>query len=250
MLDVLQRYAKKEATPDEVMRELCSHEGWFAPAAWAVRTLGKSKFEKTCAWGVESKVPADQLWLFTSAEAGALAQSASPGVYVGPVEGAPLFAAVPESCTVLQINPGSPEGQSWTVSDKQINGVRIWGASMVLERAIENEAADLDARLGAFETFRVLLTEDSHIAVTEDALGMKTPGMVFTTIDSLEAAREAIGADALQLKLGVMRGSSLFRQVEGLGCDGLVFNPVGPGPTMGLTLDRCKAIADAIGAKG
>lgn len=137
-LDALRRFAHRQASPDAVMRELVSHDGWFAPGAWASEAFGTDTFDRACIWGERSTIPPGQLWLFTDPDGGPLVQArgVSPGFYVGPLRGSTLFAKLPEGLTQIEVNPCSSPGKAWFIGAPGIPPSRTLGRAIALEQAL------------------------------------------------------------------------------------------------------------------
>src|SRR4051794_17791622 len=108
VLETLRAFAAKSATKDQVMRALCEHTGWCAPALYAAEALKTNLFDKVSIWGAQAQVGPGKLYLFTDEAAGARAlQKVQLGPYASPLPGSRLFSFMPAGFTELHVNPGS-----------------------------------------------------------------------------------------------------------------------------------------------
>jgi hypothetical protein len=247
-LDTLARFARKEVDHLAALRSLVSHDGWFAPATFAMEAFATNVFDKMCLWGNETRgIPPGKLFLFTDETRGPILQArgADPGPCVGPLRGSTIFAKLPNGIQSLEVNPGSPTSEGFFIDAQSFPLARAWGRAIALETALENGSSDMIDRLIAYDDYGILVTPAMSIATLVGAAGLKNPGMVFTTLDSLVRLKEKIGVSASTLKETTMRGAVLFEKVASFGIDGLILNPVGPGPVKVFDASVCEGIAQS-----
>jgi hypothetical protein len=247
-LDILREFAQQRATPEQVMRQLVTYTGWYAPLLWASDALNTEMFDSVYQWGDQSSIPADQLWLFTTPEAGKVAlQRSSLGLYAGPLSGIELFEHIPQGVRAVEINPYSPPDQGWYVEGPTVEVARSWGRAMALERALTSGGPDTVKRLVEYDRYTILLTQQGSLAIAVGAAGMSNPGMLFTTGDAVDLAVAAFGPTGATLQRAVLGGHDLFSQFDRLGVDGFVLNIAGPMPYV-LNAEVCKGLAASIEA--
>ena len=250
--ETLVAYSQKEATKDEVLRALCMHDGWVAPAAYAYVATKSDTYDRISIYGAESKVPANKLFLFTDrAAAQAGAAKVQLGPYVMPVHGARLFAALPARFDELHVNPASPQEQCWYMAGDALPLGALWGKAIDLERVMAGKTeGNLLELLLDFPGFTSFSTPPSGaIATAVGAAGLKNPAMVFTAPDCADKVLGSLGEPGKALKRVVTSGAELFGAYPRLGIDGVVFNPMGPGPVKVLDDAICRQIVESIAAR-
>lgn len=233
-LQVLARFAQRTATPHEVMRALVSHEQWFVPLGFAP-SLGRSEFDRIVSLGKNGAPPPGELYLFTDESCLDLVAKEPLGGFVHPVTGLELFCALDEAWVKVKVNPGGPIEHFWFIAKDAIPLARRWGQALRLEALLadpQRSRAGLFAALRSFDGFSVLAHANGGVATAVGMEGFRNPAMVFTSPDSLERmAAHAPGTDAVHLD-----ATQLFELLPRAGVDGLVFNPMGPGPCVGFPL--------------
>lgn len=249
--ETLLAYSKKEATKDHVLRALCEHQEWLVPAGFAAVALKQNTFERISIWGMESRVPAGKLYLFTDRAAADLAATkVQLGPYAMPVQGARLFAALPSGFTELHVNPASPQEQCWFMGGDALGLAALWGQAIDIEQVLEKKAeGNLVEMLISFPGFTSFAVPNGAIATAVGAAGMKNPAMIFTAPDCADLAVEKLGAQAATLKRVVTSGEQLFSAYPKLGIDGMLVNPFGPGPVRVFNDDVCRGIVESIAAR-
>jgi hypothetical protein len=234
VLETLTRFAAKQATPHEVMRALATHEGWFVPLGYAPN-LGRSEFERIVMLGKNGAPPPGELYVFTDESCLDVVQQQPLGGFVHPVTGIELFCALEDELVKMKVNPGGPLAHFWFIGKDAIPLARLWGRAARLEALLGDPSARKDAlsaALRTFEGFTILVHPNDAVATALDVGAFKNPAMVFTAPDSFERMlAQAPGTRAVHLD-----GRQLFELLPRAGVDGIVFNPVGPGPTAVLPL--------------
>lgn len=246
--ETLLAYSRKEATKDHVLRALCEHDGWVAPAGFAYVATKSDTYDRVSIFGTESRVPPQKLYLFTDRGAAeAAAEKIQLGPYVMPVHGARLFAALPAGFTELHVNPASPQEQCWFMGGDALPLGALWGQAVDVEQVMTGKReGNLLEMLLAFPGFTSFSTASGAIATAVGAGGMKNPAMVFTAPDCADTVLEKLGEQGKSLTRVVTGGEQLFGAYPKLGIDGLLFNPMGPGPAKVFGDELCKQIVAAI----
>jgi hypothetical protein len=246
--ETLLAYSRKEATKDHVLRALCEHGDWVAPAVFAHLATKLNTFERVSIYGTESRVAANKLYLFSDRGAAeAAAAKVQLGPYVMPVHGARLFAALPADFNELHVNPASPQEQCWFMGGEALALGALWGQAVDLERVMTGKSqGDLLELLFSFRGFTTFSTQTGAIATAVGAAGLKNPAMVFTAPDCADKVLASLGEQGKTLKRVVSSGEQLFSAFPRLGVDGLVFNPMGPGPGKVLNEELCMQIVAAL----
>ena len=247
--DILQQFSRKEVGSDAVLRALVSHDGWFAPAAYAYTAFKKDHFEKVTLWGSETKLPPGQLWFFTGPEHGEMAQQkgAMLGAYTSPLDGATLFGSLEGSGFVeVKVNPGSPSEQGFFIGKSGFDLVRRWARAIRLEQMLVGKReGNLIDELIDFDGLISFSLPNGAIATAVGAGGLKNPGLVFTAPDSAEKLKASVGAQA-QLKMIVCDGKTLFGRFSTFGIDGFIFNAMGPGAGKVFDAKICQALQGSV----
>ena len=241
-------YSRKEATKDHVLRALCEHDGWVAPAGYAHHATRLDTFERMALFGPASKVAPGKLYLFTDREAADLAASKLQlGPYVMPVHGARLFAALPAGFDELHVNSASPQEQCWFMGGEALPLGALWGRAIDVEQVMTGKSqGNLLEMLLAFPGFTSFSTPSGAIATAVGAGGLKNPAMIFTAPDCADTVLEKLGEQGKALKRVVTSGEQLFSSYPRLGIDGLLFNPMGPGAAKVLDDGLCRQIVAAV----
>ncbi|MDP2272934.1 MAG: hypothetical protein Q8K32_19510 [Archangium sp.] len=228
-LTTLERFAAKQAGPHEVMRALASHPGYFVPIGFAP-TLGRSEFDRIVMLSTQGGPPAGELYVFTDEACLDLVSAQPMGSFVTPVSGIELFCALPTNQPLkLKVNPGGTLEHFWFVSAEAISLARLWGRAIRLETLLANPALSKDglhAALRTFEAFTILVHPNDAVATAQGLGGYQNPAMVFTSPDSFER----VLAQAPAMRVEHLGAKALFELLPRAGVDGIVFNPLGPGP--------------------
>lgn len=233
-LDVLRRFAAKEASPDEVLRALVSHDGYFVPLGFAPR-LGRTEFERLVQLSERGGPPPGELYVFTDEACLDLVVKEPLGNFVTPVTGVELFCALGDDLVKVKVNPGSPREHFWYLGKDAIALGRLWGQAVRLERLLADASAPKEAlwaALRTFEGFTVLVHPNGALATVVNEGGFRNSAMVFTAPDCAAAMEPHVpGASRAHL-----RGRELFELLPRAGVDSVAFNPVGPGARAVLPL--------------
>jgi hypothetical protein len=247
--DLLRRFSRKQASVDDAMRGLVSHDGWYAPMGWAAKAFDTNRFDEVCLWGSSSALPPATLWLFTDKDAGeeALQRGLVPGPVAGPLQGTRVFERVPDGLETVQVNPGSPQADGWYMGGKAIPLGRAWARAVTLEQAID-QGTEFGLALGRYPSFGVLADASAALVTAVGAAGLKNPGLIFSASDCLEAGRAKLGAAAAPFGAHVLAGPTLFGGLDRFGVDGYILNVAGVGPTRVFDREICQAIVALVEA--
>lgn len=251
-IETLRRLARDEANPDDAMRVLASHDGWYAPVAYAMEAFGTDRFERVCVWGTETRnVPPGRLCLFTGVERGPILQAkgVDPGPCVGPLRGSTLFEKLPSGLASADINAGfSTSGEGWVIVAENFDVVREWGRAVAFERALATPGDDFLERVLSFSTYHALSLPSKMVATAVGAGGLANPAMIFTARDCMARVVANVGANA-GLRSQVLTGREIFERYEALGVTGIIINILGPGPQRVLNEQACRIIVESLGIK-
>lgn len=246
--ETLIAFGKKTAGKDQVLRALCEHPGWFAPAGFAYLALKTQTFDKLTIWGAESNVPDGKLYLFTDVGAGTVAsQKINLGPYASPLPGAPLLSFLPAGFRDLVVNPGSPQEQGWFMGDGALPLASIWGQAVHIEQMLAGKLkGNLVEVMLKFPAWTSFAMPSGAIATAVGAGGLKNPAMIFTAPDCADVALQKLGAQAASLQRTVTSGEDLFGAYPRLGIDGFLVNPFGPGTFKVLAGNVVDGIVESI----
>jgi hypothetical protein len=243
VLSVLERFAAKTATVNEVLRALVAHEGYFVPIGFAPE-LGRSLFERIVQLSEAGVPPKGELYVFSDETCLDLVSEQPLGSFVAPVSGLELFCALPEpgrGLTKLKVNPGGRQDHFWFMGEEALPLARLWGQALRLEALLaapERSRAGLHAALRTFEGFTLLATAQDAVATAQGAGGLKNPAMVFTAPDAVER----VLAQVKGLRAVHLSGTQLFELLPRAGVDGVVFNVMGPGPAAAFPLSLATSV--------
>lgn len=240
--ETLRAYDRKEASTDDVMRALMTFDNWLAPAVFASEVLATNLLQKLFILGDPSTIPQDELWFFTDETAAHTAQAkgASLGVYANGVPGVRAFAALPAHLRAAKVNIGSDPAEGWFIPQDAFALTGLWASAIALESWLrEPESPEKLKALRDFTGYTVLIIpQQDAIATAQGAGGLKNPAMVFTAPDC--AAK--VLKQAPQLTQNVVSGERLFTLLPSQGVDGVIFNPLGPGPKLAFDLSLCRRV--------
>jgi hypothetical protein len=226
LLGVLERFAKKQATQEQVMRAIASHGDFFVPLSFATR-FERTEFERIVQLGKEGGPPPGEVYVFSDESCLDLVAKTPLGGFVTPVSGVEWLSKLDESQDVkVKLNPGGPQAHFWFMSQEAVPLARRWGQAVGLEQLmVANDLKVLAAGLKAFDGFTVLALPNGSVATAQGTGGYENPAMVFTTPDCFEKVLQ----QAPTLKPVHLTGTQLFHMLPRAGVDGMVFNPLGPG---------------------
>jgi hypothetical protein len=232
---VLSEYSQKRAGANEVMRALASHKGWLAPAAMFAQAGEQELFlDRMVLFGMETRLPPGELWVFTDRGAAERAQAAGAllGPYAADIAGAELFTKIDPRLQIVRVNPYSPNEQGWQFLPGSYELAGLWAEVIALEEGFKNRDGLDYGAIARFQAFTLFNGPSGYVITLPNQGGMRNPAAVFTAPDCADAflARltdeqrrgfERIAAD----------GMTLIKKLPLQQIDGLLINAVGPGPS-------------------
>ncbi len=242
-------YSRQQATMEEVMRALVSYDGWLAVASYAVHATQEEKFPGVLMLSQECNIPAGELWFFTD-EASAMTatnQGAQLGTYIRGVPGTKLFAALPMNYKSVHINPGCETAKTWQIQQGAFAITALWAHAIALESWLTKpESPEKLAAMRDYPGYLYLVNPEHDAIVTGPGMdGMRNPALLFTAGDCLQA----VTAAHPHLQQRWADGGKLFSFLRSQGgdpakgIDGIVFNPLGPGPKAAFDLSICDRVS-------
>lgn len=226
LLGVLERFSKKTATQEEVMRAIATHEEYFVPLGFAPR-LGRSEFERIVMLGKDGAPPPGEVYAFSDESCLDLVAKTPLGGFVTPVSGIEWLSQLSADEDVkVKINPGGPQAHFWFMGKEALPLAKLWGQAVGLEKLMVAGNLEVLAKaMKAFEGYTVLALPNGAIATAQGTGGYENPAMLFTAPDCFQK----VLAQAPGLKPVHMTGTQIFHTLPRAGVDGIVFNPLGPG---------------------
>jgi len=243
--ELLVKYSQRAVTTAEVLRSLVSCQGWIVPVLQfrEERFTGKDSptvelDHDVIVYTSETRLPRDQLWLFTDHEAACRARD--QGVLLGMCEvgvaGTEVFSNLNATWERVVVNPGSPAEEGCTFGSRDgYSLLKEMAAGLLLEDAVESSTSESEVveHVRRFQSFKILIWNDDSTYFTHvnNPLGLTRSPIVCTTPDCVDPLVKRL--PPVQVKLGVrvvdIDGVSLLDVLPKEGCDGVSFNPAGPG---------------------
>lgn len=241
--DILLAFSRKQASPEDVMRVLVSHDDWFVPATYATHVLKTNRLERGLVLGDPPNITPGELWFFIDQAAvdKAMAKGAMLGFYASRIPGRRIFAELPTNYNCVRVNPGSDQAETWFIPNDVFALAALWGHALTIETWLTRpDSPEKFAALRDFPAFGYLIDAKlDAIATAVGAEGMKNPGMAFTAPDCINEVLK----QAPHFERRGVNGLTLFKTLPALGVDGLIFNYFGPGPMAAFDAETCRRIA-------
>lgn len=230
---VLIDYSRKRATANEVMRALAGHKGWLAPALMFARAEGQDLFlDSIVLFGMETRLPPGELWVFTDRAAAERAQAAGAllGPYAADIAGTELFGKLDPSFQIVRVNPYSPNEQGWQFLPGSYELAQLWAEVVALEEGFENRGDSFYGAIARFQAFLLFNGPSGSVITLPNQGGMRNPAAVFTAPDCADAFLARLTDEQRQ---GLVRiaadGMTLIKRLPLQGIDGMLINALGPG---------------------
>ena len=242
---VFVEFSKNRVTKDALLRALVSYPDWLVPSVvWALHYRpGTETIEvekDAIALSVECRIPTTELWLFTGHEAAmrAKGQGALLGLCINGIRGTELFGNLNPEWEWVQVNPGSPPEFTVSFPRAGFPDAKMWSSAIAFEETIAqkrpSEPADIAQQLRRYDNFLILLQADGRDVVTlVNHRGLANALVAFTAPDCQDAFLAKLPAEKRAgFRPMATTGSQLVETPRGLGVDGIIVNPFGPGPTV------------------
>lgn len=230
---VLIDYSQKRVGVSEVMRAFMGHKGWLAPVLMFAQAGEQELFlDSMVLFGMETRLPQGELWVFTDREAAERAQAAGAqlGPYASDISGVELFDKIDPQLQIVRVNPYSPNEQGWQFLQGSYELAKLWAQVVALEEGFKN-ADGLDHQaIAGFKTFILFNAPSGYVVTLPNQGGMKNPAVVFTAPDCADAFLARLTEQQRQgFERIVVDGMTLIKRLPLQEIDGLLLNVFGPG---------------------
>jgi hypothetical protein len=230
---VLIGYSQKRVGVNEVMRALASHKGWLAPVLMFAQAGEQDiLLDSMVLFGMETRLPPGELWVFTDRAAAERAQAAGAqlGPYASKISGAELFNKIDPSFQIIRVNPYSPSEQSWQFLPGSYELAKLWAQVIALEEGFKDRD-DLDYQaIASFKSFLLFNGRSGYAITLPNQGGMKNPAVVFTAPDCADAFLARLTEEQRQgLERITADGMTLIKRLPLQEIDGMLLNAFGPG---------------------
>jgi hypothetical protein len=271
--EALGAFADKRLSTSLVVRALLQHQGWFVPEWFLAQHLFAGRpvlVDRLVTFATEFRQRTDQLWLFTDDAALEKARAAIDarllGIVGGPIAGDLLFLALAPGPQSVEVNPGSPARDTWSIGAGAFELVRVWARAIELEGKLKawsaaaagsedwkRALAQVLDRMVDYPSYLVLVERQDNALVRLPAAGGPC-AMIFTAPDNAEAFL-AYSDPALAAQWHTVSvDASLFKQLPQAGLAAFSLNSVhGPGPSLTVSIELCQLLEQAAhkpGAQG
>ena len=231
---VLIGYSQKRVGVNEVMRALASHKDWLAPVSMFAREGEQNIFlDSMVLFGMETRLPPGELWVFTDRAAAERAQAAGAqlGPYASNISGVELFSKVDPNFQIVRVNPYSPVEQSWQFLHGSYEVAKLWAQVIALEEGFENRDDLFYQAIASFKTFLLFNAPSGYVVTLPNQGGMTNPAAVFTAPDCADAFLARLTEEQRAgFERIVVDGMTLLKRLPLQKIDGMLLNAVGPGP--------------------
>jgi hypothetical protein len=227
VIEVLRRFAAKQATQDEAMRTLVEHDGWFVPAL--LMPGEHVVFDKAIMFEQTGRTPT-RLWLFSDERYARAANEAAKGwamgLYGGPVSGPDVFSLLREELGEVDVNQAAPRDETWFIGKGAHALARAWGDAVALERAFAGDPKIVAERVRTFPFMVAIAADRTPVHLP---MGNMTCALAFTAPDRFDEFLAQLGPDKrAQVERATIYGRELCAQIPRLGVDGIIVNVSAP----------------------
>lgn len=232
---VLIGYSQKRVGANEVMRALASHKDWLAPVSVFAREGEQELFlDSMVLFGMETRLPPGELWVFTDRAAAERAQAAGAqlGPYASKISGTELFTKIDPRLDVVRVNPCSPVEQTWQFQQGSYDIAELWAQVIALEEGFDNSGEQFYQSIASFKGFLLFNGRSGYVITLPNQGGMKNPAAVFTAPDCADAFLSRLTDEQREgFERIAVDGMTLIKRLPLQEIDGLLLNAVGPGPS-------------------
>jgi hypothetical protein len=230
---VLTDYSQKRADANEVLRALASHRGWLAPALlFAQAGEQELLLDRMVLFGMETRLPPGELWVFTDRAAAERAQAAGAllGPYAADISGTDLFGKIDSRFQIVRVNPYSPNEQGWQFLPGSFEMAKLWAQVIALEESFKNtDGLDYGA-IARFPAFLLFNGPSGYVITLPNQGGLRNPAVVFTAPDCADAFLARLTDEQRQgLERVAADGMTLLKKLPLQEIDGMYLNACGPG---------------------
>jgi hypothetical protein len=230
---VLIDYSQKRVGANEVMRAFASHKGWLAPVQiFAQGGEQHLLLDSMVLFGMETRLPPGELWVFTDRAAAERAQAAGAllGPYASDVAGTELFDKIDPRLQIVRVNPYSPSEQGWQFLPGSYELAKLWAQVIALEEGFKNTDGLDYAAIARFQTFLLFNGPSGYVITLPNQRGLKNPAAVFTAPDCADAFLARLTDEQRQgFERMVVDGMTLLKRLPLQEIDGMYLNACGPG---------------------
>ncbi len=239
-VQMLEAYSQQRASMHDVMRALTSHRGWLVPALLVAHSSAEQSYvvDNMVLFGMETRLPPGELWIFTDRAAAGLAQAAGAllGAYAGGITGTELFRRIEPNVPTVRVNPYSPRARTWVFQEGSAAEVGpIWADAIAFEESFAQWQQTGQPDQMAVSNYRayLLFNHSSGPVITlPNQAGMANPAAVFTAPDCADTFLAKLSDEQrAAMQQVVSDGAALVKHAAQLGIDGLLINAFGPGAT-------------------
>lgn len=232
---VLTEYSQKRVGANEVMRALASHKGWLAPALlFAQGGEEHIMLDSMVLFGLETRLPPGELWVFTDRAAADRAQAAGAllGPYAANIAGTKLFDQLQPGFNIVRVNPYSPDEQGWQFLPGSYELAKLWAQVVALEESFKSPDGLDYAAIARFPAFLLFNGPSGYVITLPNQGGLKNPAAVFTAPDCVDAFLARLTDEQRQgFERLAVDGMTLLKKLPLQEIDGMYFNAFGPGHT-------------------
>jgi hypothetical protein len=235
-----------ELSGQALLRQFLNHEDWHVPA-------GRDDAGRILYVRLRDGQGRRYLFLCTDRQAYddcvARVGEAVMGRHYVTAPGVDVFAGLPAEADVdvIGINEYSPPEMHYR--SQQVPALQQWARAVRVERTLATPAPDLGT-VKRFDSYYVVMQRlegDEHaLTLAPDKRGRKLAA-VFTAPDTAEAFLRDQGDGGIKFApvTVAVGGEQLFRDLQNLPIDGIVFNCVGPVPPRTFVPDFARAVVYA-----
>lgn len=239
-----------EASAHQVLRSLMEHREWWVPLGFFPAS-DTARMRKT-SFGRLHHVPPSELWVFTEAGTACEAhqRGAPVGSFVQSIPGHQLFATLRRrpGIRAVQVNAGGYPEDLLTFAPDAFETLEQWALAIGFERLLGSSTELSDAVLArskSYEQYLAFMLPDERMLVKAGHDGLAQPGVVCTSQDSADILLETLEDDFREtLRLTTLSAAELRHELERQDIDGLVLNPLGPGPQRTLSMIDSQALCE------